>query len=165
MIKQPNEITSSTGRAFIDASIFAYMLAQVDPDLPTASAELPEEYIIGRARFAQSLNVQMPVVGTRGRVIDPMTVTTENIILRKEIERINQKLVELEERMPQEKVIILREITREEAKQEIQHLFSIGRTLYYSDIAEELRLDLKLVVEICQELEEAGEVAVDDSAL
>ena len=165
MKKQPNEITSSTGRSFIDTSIFGYMLAQEDPDLPSASAAISEEYIIVRARFAQSLNVQWPVVGTRGLTIDSLSVTTENIILRKEIDRINQKLVELEERMPQEKVIILREITREEAKQEIQHLFSIGRTLYYSDIAEELGLDLKLVVEICQELEEAGEVAVDDSAL
>jgi Mn-dependent DtxR family transcriptional regulator len=69
------------------------------------------------------------------------------------------------EAQSEEKVIALREIPREQAKQEIQQLFSSGRTLYYSDIAEELRLDLKLVVDICRELEENGEVKVDESAL
>ena len=67
--------------------------------------------------------------------------------------------------MPEEKVIVLREMSREQAKQEIQQLFSSGRTLYYSDIAEELRLDLELVVDICRELEESREVKVDRSAL
>lgn len=64
----------------------------------------------------------------------------------------------------EEKVIILREINREEARQEILELFSIERTLYYSDIAEKLQLDLKLVVEICHELEDAGKLMVDAAA-
>lgn len=55
-------------------------------------------------------------------------------------------------------MIVLREISKEEAKQEIRGLFAGGRTLYYSDIAEELRLDLKFVVELCHELESAGEI-------
>ncbi len=46
---------------------------------------------------------------------------------REELERIKQKLLELESR---EKVIVLREITREEAKREIKQLFESGRTLY-----------------------------------
>jgi len=58
-------------------------------------------------------------------------------------------------------MIILREISREEAGKEISALFSNGHTLYYSDIAEELRLDLELVVDICNELQENGEIAVD----
>ena len=62
-------------------------------------------------------------------------------------------------------MIVLREISREQAKQEIQQLFSSGRTLYYSDIAEELSLDLELVVDICRELEGNREVRVDKSAL
>ena len=96
----------------------------------------------------------------------------ENILLRSEIEQVRsdleqtkQKVAELERRMPEGKVIVLREISREQAKQEIQQLFSSGRTLYYSDIAEELRLDLELVVDVCRELEESGEVKVEESAL
>lgn len=69
------------------------------------------------------------------------------------------------EPQPEEKVTVLREISREQAKQEVQQLFSSRRTLYYSDIAKELSLDLELVVDICRELEENGEVKVDESAL
>jgi len=67
-------------------------------------------------------------------------------------------------RIPEERVIVLREISKKEAKEEIKQLFSSGRTLYYSDIAEELRLDLELVVDICHELQESGELRIDESA-
>ena len=60
---------------------------------------------------------------------------------------------------------MLRDITREEAKKEIRQLFLTGRTLYYSDIAEELELDLKLVVDICREFQENKEIGIDKDAL
>jgi len=96
---------------------------------------------------------------------DVLYLMEENASLRQEIEQIKQKLSELEERIPEERVIVLREISREEAKEEIRQLFLNGRTLYYSDIAEELGLDLKLVVDICHELQESGEIGVDDRVL
>ena len=57
-------------------------------------------------------------------------------------------------------VIKLRKISKEEAEKEILELFSRGQVLYYSDIAERLRLDLKLVVEICNELQSKGKIEV-----
>lgn len=113
---------------------------------------------------AMQVTINMPS-STWGSAVNFLSLTAENISLRKEVEQIKQKLAELEERMPKEKVIVLREISREQAKQEIQQLFSSGRTLYYSDIAEELSLDLELVVDICRELEGNREVRVDKSAL
>ncbi len=89
----------------------------------------------------------------------PSRFVVENILLHEELERIKQRLLELENR---EKVIVLRDITREEAKKEIQKLFMSGRTLLYSDIVKELKLDLETVVDICNELMESGAVAVDD---
>ncbi|MFQ5924920.1 MAG: hypothetical protein ACE5IE_02865 [Dehalococcoidia bacterium] len=135
-------------------------------DVPPESVGFPEEYVSEITKIAKALPdiTLTATVSTWSPTIDLVTLAMENILLRKEVERINHKLAELEERIPQEKVILLRQLSREQAKQEIQQLFASGRTLYYSDIAEELRLDLKLVVEICQELEEAGEIAVDDSA-
>lgn len=65
--------------------------------------------------------------------------------------------------MPKKKVIVLRKINKEQAKQKIQQLFASGRTLYYSDIAEELQLDLKLVVKICQELTDEGKLESRES--
>jgi hypothetical protein len=89
----------------------------------------------------------------------------ENVLLHEELERIKQRLLELEEKVSKENVIVLRDITREEAKEEIQKLFMSGRTLYYSDIAEELRLDLELVVDICRELQENKKIGIDEDAL
>ncbi len=63
-----------------------------------------------------------------------------------------------------EQVIVLREITRDQARAEITDLFRGGETLYYSDISERLRIDLETVVAICRELQEEGVVRVDDDA-
>ena len=56
----------------------------------------------------------------------------------------------------------MKTVDKDQAKAEILELFRSGETLYYSDIARRLRLDLPLVVEISQELMEAGEIEVDD---
>jgi len=139
-------------------------------DLVSESTGFLEEDIKQKAREVTQVTQAMQVTinmssSTWGSAVNFLSLTAENISLRKEVEQIKQKLAELEERMPKEKVIVLREISREQAKQEIQQLFSSGRTLYYSDIAEELSLDLELVVDICQELQDSGEVMVDESTL
>jgi len=67
--------------------------------------------------------------------------------------------------MSVEKIVVLREISKEEAEKEISKLFSEGQVLYYSDIAQKLRLDLKLVVEICNELQSKGRIEVIDKPL
>ncbi|MDE0236015.1 MAG: hypothetical protein OXN95_02180 [bacterium] len=64
-----------------------------------------------------------------------------------------------------EKVIDLREITKEEARDEIIDLFATGEVLYYSDIAERLRLELEMVVDICQRLIDEGLIYVADHAV
>lgn len=91
----------------------------------------------------------------------PSWFIMKHLALQEELKQTKQRLLELESRLSGEEVIVIREITREEAKQEIQQLFKSGRTLYYSDIARELQLDLELVVEICNELKESGVVEVD----
>ena len=85
----------------------------------------------------------------------------ENYALRQRIRAVEERLAYIEATIPKERVIILREVSKEEAKKEIRNLFSTGQTLYYSDIAEELRLDLEMVVEICNELQESGEISID----
>lgn len=89
----------------------------------------------------------------------------ENWLLHRELQRIKRRLSELERRIPEEKVIVLREIKREDAKKEIRELLKGGRTLYFSEIAGELSIDLELVVGICQELLEKGEIGIDGDAL
>lgn len=90
-----------------------------------------------------------------------MQLRNENLILRDAIRRIEERLATIEAYLPHEKVIILREISKEVAKKEIKELFSKGKTLFYSDIAQELGLDLELVVNICNELKEQGDITVD----
>ncbi len=91
----------------------------------------------------------------------PTWFIMKHLALQEELKQTKQRLLELESRISGEEVIVIRDITREEAKQEIQQLFKSGRTLYYSDIARELQLDLELVVDICNELQESGVVEVD----
>lgn len=91
-----------------------------------------------------------------------MQLRGENLLLRERIQRIEERLASLEASLPKAKVILLREISREEAEKEIRSIFSAGKTLYYSDIAQELGLDLELVVDICNELQERGEITIDD---
>lgn len=130
------------------------------------SAGLTREDIEEKVRRAES-TVKVAVAMSSGslELTDILYLMEENAVLRQEIAQIEQRLSELEERMPQEKVIVLREISKEEAKEQIRHLFSSGRTLYYSDIAEELALDLELVVDICHEMRQSRELTIDESAL
>jgi regulator of replication initiation timing len=133
------------------------------------SAGLTKEDIEEKVRRVKGIvqveQLVMTIPSGGSEPTDILYLMEENASLRQEIEQIKQKLSELEERIPEEKVIVLREISREKAKKEIRQLFSNERTLYYSDIAEELRLDLKLVVDICHELQESGEIGIDDRVL
>ncbi|MFH1140823.1 MAG: hypothetical protein V1724_03945 [Chloroflexota bacterium] len=87
--------------------------------------------------------------------------------MRTTITQLEARVVVLEEEIQvlkasaQEEVIVLRTISREQAKEEIRRLFSSGETFYYSDVAQQIRLDLRLVVELCQELEKEGALEVD----
>jgi len=60
------------------------------------------------------------------------------------------------------KTLVLRTVTKDQAKQEILALFKKKKKqpLFYSDIAETLKLDLELVVELCHELERLGQIGV-----
>lgn len=117
--------------------------------------------------MAKLLNNKQEIIKVYPRITTispyPTRFVLEYLSLQEELRQVKQRLSELESRIPVEKVIALRSITREEAKQEIRQLFSSGRTLYYSDIVKELRLDLETVVDICNELEEEKEIGVDAS--
>lgn len=97
-----------------------------------------------------------------------MTLVAEE---QSEIGALKVRVTELEEQVSRlkeesgEKVIVLREITPEEARAEIIGLFATGETFYYSDISERLRIDLEMVVEICTELQQEGAIGVDDDAV
>lgn len=50
------------------------------------------------------------------------------------------------------RIIKIRTISKDEAKIEIEALFQKHTTLFYSDIAKKLKLDLEFVVTVCEEL-------------
>ena len=91
---------------------------------------------------------------------------------REELEALKARVLYLEEEVARllalttdEEVIELRDVSKEEAKQKILAMFQSGETLFYSDLATRLRLDLPLVVEVCQELEQEGEIEVHADAI
>jgi phosphatidate phosphatase PAH1 len=104
------------------------------------------------------------------KTVEQFKKTKQNIrkfeaMVLKRIESVEKKLLNIEGFLPSENIILLREISKKEAEKEIRKLFSEGQDLYYSDIAERLRLDLQLVVEICNELQNRGEIKVNDNTL
>jgi hypothetical protein len=123
--------------------------------------------------------IPVEVLETRGRLLEriadisvstvlvepPEWLAAEIYTLRQRIQMIEERLATIETTIPKEKVVVLRALSKKEAEKEILTLFTAGQTLYYSDIAEQLRLDLKLVVEICNELQRRGEIEVVDDTL
>ncbi len=72
--------------------------------------------------------------------------------LKGEVEELRQRLARLEG-----EVVVVREITREEAKREVLGYFRRRRRVTYpSDAAAALRLDAALVRDLCHELEQEG---------
>lgn len=93
----------------------------------------------------------VPLAGAEDRI---RTLEARVAALEQEVEGLRRLALEEQEG----DVIVLRSASREQAKQEIRELFASGETLYYSDIVQRLGLDIDLVVGLCKELEEAGEV-------
>jgi hypothetical protein len=85
--------------------------------------------------------------------------------LKARIATLEEEVRDLRTSAVERDVIVLRTVTRDEAKREVAELFESGQTLVFSDVARKLRLDLPLVVEICQELLEEEEIEVDADAV
>ena len=136
---------------------------------PVGSYGIPIEVLESKGRLLASIaGVSMFAAGAESPEWleqDNAQLRTENYLLRQRMWAIEERLANIEATIPKERVVVLREISREEAKAEITKLFSEGKTLYYSDIAEQLRIDLKMVVEICNELQSRGEIKVVDDTL
>lgn len=91
--------------------------------------------------------------------------------MQAEIDELRAKVVALEEEVEMLKtssekdVIVLRTVSREQAKEEIRNLFATGETLFMSEVADRLNIPDRLVVGICTELQQEGELRVNDDAL
>ena len=104
--------------------------------------------------------VQNPKIDS-GIHADPINLLrSENKMLQEKLRILENRLSILESRMPEEKVVVINDISYEDAVREVKGLFCREHTLYYSDIAQELGIDLKTVVKICNELQKSGEIAI-----
>ena len=97
--------------------------------------------------------VENPVVSE-----PPVRLTLDEIteirMLRKEIEKLRKRVIELERKyeLPEAAVIELRDIPREQAKNEIMKLYKDKKYHDAGEVADELMLDIRTVVEVCNEL-------------
>lgn len=161
-ISTPRDLMRDINYTF-DENVF--LVEATDVDL---SFGAPIEVLESKGRLGRLLN---SIVGASAFAVgtepsgwfeqENTQLRIENYALRERIRAVEERLANIEATIPKERVIILQEISKERAKEEIHNLFSTGRTLYYSDIAEELKLDLEMVVEICNELQQSGEISID----
>ena len=84
----------------------------------------------------------------------------ECLQLKAENEGLRAKVVAMQATNSAEKFLKIREIPREQAKEEVRAFFKAhhGETIYPSDVMEALSLDYDLVYEICEELEQEGKI-------
>ncbi len=126
----------------------------------------------GMGRGLEGATIEVEQVGSYRTIDFSSALFSFTKVVREEIrsmeermnERIDRRMNELIEKQnikegTTEEVIMLRSISREQAKEEIMELFDKSSDkLYYSDIVEALKLDLEEVVEIVEELKAEGEV-------
>ena len=86
--------------------------------------------------------------------------------IQRRLDLIESQLSEISELISQdrdEETIILRDVSFKQAKEEIEELFkNTTDNLYFSDIMEQLGIDLELVVSVCNELLDEGKIEYGD---
>ncbi len=130
---------------------------------------LKEKFSQDELYFTPGGTITFPMSGS---VVPVLQIPpTEPLTLAKELTELRERLKALEDLVSnlsstlspiQERVVVLRSITREEAKSEIIKLFQKGGVHDYGEIAETLQIDLPLVVDICNELEKEGHIGEPD---
>lgn len=85
-------------------------------------------------------------------------LATEITLLRTSVEELTMTIQTLLPTLPAREAVELREISKDQAKKEILELFSEDKVLHYDELAETLRLDLRFVVEVCNELVSEGKI-------
>lgn len=110
------------------------------------------------SRRQYKVEIPAQILNYLGQIIREEVRSMEERIMQR-IELLEQRIIKSKESdANSEEVILLRSLSREQAKEEIMELLDKSDKLYYSDIAEALRLDLEQVVEIVKELEAEGKV-------
>ena len=118
----------------------------------------------------QPRNIRGTVAG-RGRRFSRRSeaaLLKEVSALKELVRNLTARVAELEQEAKAAKeiqtddIIVLREISKEQARQEIIQSFESGNPLDQADLADALSLEFSLVVEICNELIEEGVVVFYD---
>ena len=82
--------------------------------------------------------------------------------LKKQVAILSARVAELEREaeaardLESDNVIVLRDIAKEQARKEILEAFAADEPLDHADLAEDLRLEISLVFEVCNELIDEG---------
>ncbi len=88
--------------------------------------------------------------------------------LKKQVAILSARVAELERELESarntesDNIIVLRDITKEQARKEILEAFKVREPLDYVDLADTLTLDLSLILEVCDDLMEEGVIVFND---
>ena len=99
------------------------------------------------------------VFANTGLFAECLQLKAENAKLKAENEGLRAKVVAMQATNSAEKFLKIREIPREQAKEEVRAFFKAhhGEAIYPSDVMEALSLDYDLVYEICEEFGKGGD--------
>lgn len=99
---------------------------------------------------------QTPVVTVLKSSLD--SYRQENFNLKRENARLRRQLLENVNVASAQNGVETTQLSYEEAKSEIAHMFQKHKKLSYSNIVEELRIDLEVAIRACKELVAEGKI-------
>jgi len=161
VVVMPGRLIDQSGTSSFRVLLGASSMDTVSDDVPTACYNLPtlDEWYNSSAVWNTFLGAPVEAI----HYGEHMTaLLQQNQVLMEQVTELEKRVLLLEENLPETKVVVLQQASKEEAKCLVRQLFDGSRALYYSDIAQELGLELQTVVEICDELQAEGEIARGD---
>lgn len=95
--------------------------------------------------------------------LEKQTVMTSQILLQ--LSGLQEQFEAFKKQQPTEEVIEIRDIPIDQIKEEMLALMKDGKTRYADEIAAELNLDIKDVIEAFKQLQNEGKLFVDETKL
>ncbi len=141
-MSSPNQPLPNMPRLHLDAQIQGAIVGEKDYTISTVADA-------GDISKLSMANAETVIVAN---------LATEITLLRTSVEELTMTIQALLPALPAREAVELREISKDQAKNEILELFSEDKVLHYDELAETLRLDLRFVVEVCNELVSEGKI-------
>jgi hypothetical protein len=147
---------------YVDGVMYATYSSPLNVDLRGLATG--REFKMVAADGPAELSMSPGVLASLPSAMVASPLALENRLLQDRVAELESRMSFVETVLPEVKTVVLRTLSREDAKAEIYGLMNESpEPLYYSDISEALNISLPTVVEIVNELAKEGSIEPVDT--